>query len=120
MNNLERINNYYTNPRLSNSLLSAMTNPRIFKLKKERPELFENEDKTALRIGSAVDCLLTSPDRWDEEFIVVDVNKPYGLMGTFVQYLPKGITRLSDKEMYQTAYEKSGYKMSIDWAIEKF
>lgn len=115
-----RINNYYSNPRLSNSLLSAMTNPRVFKLKRERPELFENDDKTALRIGSAVDCLLTSPDRWDEEFIVVDVSKPYGLMGTFVQHLPKNLTRISPKEEYLNAYEKSGYKMSVDWVIEKF
>jgi hypothetical protein len=51
---------YYKSPRISNSLLKAIANPRILKLKKDNPELFE-DDSASLRIGSAVDCLLTDP-----------------------------------------------------------
>jgi hypothetical protein len=66
MNNLtssEKLKMYYESPRISNSLLSSMNNPRLFKLRRERPELFEDEDGTAFRFGSALDCILTSPDR---------------------------------------------------------
>jgi hypothetical protein len=54
---------YYKINRISNSLLSSLLNPRVAKMKRDNPELFEDEDDTALRIGSSVDCLLTSPDR---------------------------------------------------------
>lgn len=57
----EQIVSYYKSTRLSNSLLKSTQNPRLLKLKRENPELFENDDSTAFRIGSAVDCLLTSP-----------------------------------------------------------
>lgn len=56
----EIINAYYASPRISNSLLKATQNPRLLKLKKDNPELFE-DDSTALRVGSAVDCLLADP-----------------------------------------------------------
>lgn len=59
----QQIEDYYKSPRLSNSALSAVQNPRLLKLKREFPEAFELEDSTALRVGSALDCLLTSPDR---------------------------------------------------------
>jgi hypothetical protein len=51
---------YYKSPRVSNSLLKSVQNPRVLKLKKDNPELFD-EDSVALRVGSAVDCLLTDP-----------------------------------------------------------
>jgi hypothetical protein len=58
---LEVTRNYYSSTRISNSLLKATQNPRLLKIKKDHPELFENDDSTAFRVGSAVDCLLTSP-----------------------------------------------------------
>lgn len=113
------ITEYYKSPRISNSLLKAIANPRILKLKKDNPELFE-DDSASLRIGSAVDCLLTDPKAWVSKFKVLEVNKPYGFMGTFVSNLPKGITKDSPKEDYMSAYWMSGYKMSADWVINKF
>jgi hypothetical protein len=110
---------YYKSPRVSNSLLKSVQNPRVLKLKKDNPELFD-EDSVALRVGSAVDCLLTDPKAWDTKFKVLEVNKPYGFMGTFVSHLPKGITKESPKEDYMDAYWMSGYKMSADWVINKF
>ena len=117
---LEVTKNYYQSTRISNSLLKSVQNPRLLKLKKDRPELFENEDSTAFRIGSAVDCLLTSPKEWEERFRVLEVNKPYGLMGTFVQNLPPGLHRDSEQFKYEKAYWQSGYKMSISWVIDRF
>lgn len=97
-----------------------MLNPKQAWLRRNNPELFEDEDDTALRIGSAVDCLLTSPERWDTDFVVGDVFKPYGLMLKFVRNLPKGLKANSPAEMYQAAYDKAGYKKGIDWVINQF
>jgi hypothetical protein len=51
---------------------------------------------------------------------VLDVNKPYGLMGTFVQHLDPGITLSSPDSMYERAYWQSGYKMPLSWVIDRF
>ena len=93
---------YYNSPRLSNSTLSAIQVPRLLKLKKENPKL--EEDSVSLRVGSALDCLLTSPSRWDADFRVLNVNKPYGLMGKFVENLPAGIKIDSPPLVFEEAY----------------
>lgn len=80
----------------------------------------ENEETKFFRIGSALDCQLTSPERWDKDFIVVDAIRPYGFMGKFVDNLPANLTPESPVEMYQEAYDEAGYKMSISKVIEKF
>lgn len=97
-----------------------MINPKVANLKRNNPELFEDEDDTALRIGSAVDCLLTSPERWDDDFVVGDVFKPFGLMFKFVKNLPKGLTIDSPLEDYKEAYDKAGYKKSVAWVVDQF
>lgn len=40
-------------------------------------------------------------------------------MGKFIDNLPAGLTPLSSADMYQEAYDKAGYKMSIYKVIEK-
>jgi hypothetical protein len=105
---------------VSNSLLSGILNPKLFWLKRNKPELFEDEEDTHYRIGSAVDCLLTSPQDWDTTFVVGDVYKPFGLMGKFVKHLPKGLNADSPNEDYAEAYEKAGYKKSLDWVVTQF
>lgn len=115
----DRIKEYYSDPSISNSLLGLMSNPRWVKLKMENPEI-EDNDKSFFRIGSALDCLLTDPDRWDTDFIVVNANKPYGLLGKFIDYLPVGLESTSHRVLYQEAYDNSGYKMAIDKVIAKF
>lgn len=85
----------------------------------ENPDM-ENEETRFFRIGSALDCLLTSPERWDKDFIVVDANRPYGFMGKFIDNLPSGLTMDSPFVLYQEAYDLAGYKMSLDKVIDRF
>lgn len=40
-------------------------------------------------------------------------------MGKFVDNLPGGLTPFSEDHLYQEAYDKSGYKMSLDRVIKK-
>lgn len=116
---MDKIKEYFDSPRLSNSLLKKLRNPRILKLQKENPEI-EDSDKAHFRIGAAVDCLLTSPERFEQDFKVVWASRPYGLMGKFVSNLPPGIDQHSPQEMYEEAYVKAGYKMGIGWVVSKF
>lgn len=120
MTKSEIIKEYYNSPRISNSSLKLLdVSPRLFKLKKEDPQRFK-EDTTALRIGSAVDCLLTDPEGWQSNFEVTDFNKPYGLMEKFVKALPPGITASSALTDYSDGYYSSGYKMPLNWVVDKF
>lgn len=77
-------------------------------------------DKSYFRIGSAVDCLLTSPDLWEDEFIILQGNRPGGRMGDFVDNLPPNISETSALEDYRDAYAASGYKFSIERVVEWF
>ena len=80
----------------------------------------EDDEKVHFRIGSALDCQLTSPELWDEKFLVIEATRPMGFMGKFIDNLPSGLDPLlSDISLYQEAYDKAGYKMSINKVIEK-
>ena len=52
--------------------------------------------------------------------MVVDVNRPYGLLAKFVDNMPAGLDKDSSYFMYQEAYDKSGYKMNIEKVIANF
>lgn len=80
----------------------------------------EDDDKKFFRIGSALDCLLTDPGRWEQDFIVVDATRPYGFMGKFIENLPIGLTTTSEFSMYQQAYEAAGYKMALEKVVDRF
>jgi len=71
-------------------------------------------------VGAALDCLLTSPERWDTDFTVIDAKRPYGLLGKFIDKLPSGLDENSDISLYRDAYTDSGYKMWLDKVVEKF
>lgn len=43
------ISMYYNSPRISNSFLSSMDNPKLAYMRKTRPELFQDEESAALR-----------------------------------------------------------------------
>lgn len=117
-NQIEEIRRYFSTPRISSSLLSALQNPKYLWLKERG--LVEDEEKVFFKIGSALDCLLTSPDRWDTDFMVATANRPTGLLGKFVSVLPLGLTRESPVEEYLGAYEYAGYRRPIEWVIEFF
>lgn len=115
---MNRIQSYFASPALNSSKLKLVYNPKkLFLLENG---LIDDEESAALRIGSAVDCLLTDPDRWEEEFLSIEVEKPYGMMLKFIQNLPKNISILSDTQQYEQAYKASGYKIPIERVIEKF
>lgn len=116
---MNKVIEYYNTKAISNSLLKVIEhNPKLFWLKQQG--LVEDEDSTYLRIGSAVDCLLTQPENWDLEFIVMQNERPYGLMRNFVEELPPGLNIASGYEEYEEAYKKSGYKVSIDRVVNWF
>lgn len=73
-----------------------------------------------MRVGSALDCLLTSPERWEYDFTVIDAKRPYGLLAKFIDHLPPGLSQDSEIELYEEAYKDSGYKMWIDKVVDKF
>jgi hypothetical protein len=116
---MNEIKEYISAKALSNSTLGLMLNPRWVKLKLENPEI-EDNDTTYFRTGSALDCLLTSPERWDEDFKVISVSRPWGLMGKFIDNLPPNLDMFSSAEHYQEAYDKSGYKMKLETVINNF
>lgn len=124
MGQREEIREYFKSPRLNASRLKGLDNPKMIKFRADNPDT-EDEDKRHFRIGSAIDCLLTTPALFNEEFIVMYQNRPTGFMGVFIDSLPLDLTEESELDRYQEAYEKAGYKMSIDsvvkhlWEIEK-
>lgn len=116
---MNKIEQYFNTKAISNSLLGAVTNPRWLKIKMDTPDT-EDEDKVHFRIGSALDCQLTSPELWEEQFLVIDATRPMGFMGKFIDNLPPGLDPLlDDVDKYKEAYDVAGYKMSISKVIEK-
>lgn len=110
---------YFNVKAISNSLLSTLHNPRWLRIKMENPDT-EDEDRVHFRIGSALDCLLTTPLLWDDLFIVIDAKRPMGFMGKFIDNLPSGLDPLlSDTIQYKEAYDKAGYKARIETIISK-
>ena len=116
---MDKLKEYFTTKAVSNSMLGALYNPKWVKFKMENPDS-EDDDKKFFRIGAGLDCLLTSPQRWDQDFQVIDAVRPFGLMGKFIDNLPKDINILSDESEYREAWDKSGYKMKLSKIIEKF
>lgn len=105
---------------LRQSLLKTFEeSPKKFYQKVTNQET-EKEDSSALRIGSALDCYLTEGETFFDKFEVIEVNKPWGLMGTFIENLPPNLSLDSPKEDYKEAYTKSGYKMDLNKVITWF
>jgi len=110
---------YFNVKAISNSLLGTLHNPRWLRIKMENPDT-EDDEKVHFRIGSALDCILTTPEMWDEKFIVIDAKRPMGFMGKFIDNLPSGLDPLlSDTVQYKEAYDKAGYKAKIETIISK-
>tara|TARA_R110002051_G_scaffold321573_2_gene409595 strand:- start:186 stop:1133 length:948 start_codon:yes stop_codon:yes gene_type:complete len=83
-------------------------------------------DSEALRKGSALDCMLTEPDKFDERFAVADKTPPGGMMGEFVKVLLELREKIDDfseaafEAALQTAYKASGFKTKYETVIKKF
>ncbi len=116
---MNKIQEYFSSKRISNSLLGSLQNPRQVKMKMDHPEM-EDDDKKHFRVGSALDCKLTDADSFDETFHVVDTIRPFGYMGKFVESLPASLTPGADIDLYRDAYEAAGYKMRIERVVDSF
>jgi hypothetical protein len=82
--------------------------------------LIEDEDKNHFKIGSAVDCALTTPSIFSSTYRISSSNKPTGLLGKFVDALPPGLEMTSPTTFYESAYKKAGYKKEMTWVISYF
>jgi PDDEXK-like domain of unknown function (DUF3799) len=133
--NPNRAETYFREKAINNSLLSQAFNPYWIRWKLDNPDA-DREEFRYFRIGSAVDCLLTDADRFNELFFVFTQSKPSGLAGKFIDNLPlfalneenepiygaEGdlISFNRDYSLYQEAYNKAGYRIPIRTVIQNF
>jgi len=76
--------------------------------------LVDDPQSSAISLGSAVDILLTDPDRFDEEIYVMTTNKPSSEM---MQKFVATYLFTDDKEK---AWLASGFKIGVDATWKKF
>lgn len=114
-----QIKKYFSHPAVNSSKLKMVNNPLML-YQYEMGILTDDEESRALRVGSAVDCLLTTPERWKYDFFVLNVSKPSGLRGVFIDNLPPNLSPLSPLGEYEKAYTKSGYKLPLKTVVDRF
>ena len=81
----------------------------------------EKKYSNAFRFGSLVDCLLTSPEEFDNDYVVYGGQAPTGQMGAFCEALVKlyNINPLGDNA--QQAYDMVGFKRdNLDKVLKRF
>ena len=108
------------NHRVSISGLNLLAkSPRAYKMYIENPR---DEESEALRKGSALDCMLTEPDKLDDRFAVADKTPPGGMMSDFIgAYLHlKNRDDLTEDTIRKAAYDDSGFKTKYETVIKKF
>ena len=108
------IKKYYEHEGISQSKLKDLNlHPKYFKGRDEETE--ERPLSGAFLLGSAVDCKLTTPELYDEQFAIIDVEKPTGQLGYYINRLLLGDTA---EEAYDTTKAWNGGKLRDN--IEKF
>lgn len=112
---MDKIDKYFESPLLNQGTLKKLHNPKwILHSVKEN-------DKDFYRVGDAIDTILTKgKHEFDNNFIVLSMNRPLGKMGLFIDNLPPDLTKDSEEELYTKAYEASTYKNKINKIIENF
>lgn len=76
--------------------------------------LVDDPESSAISLGTAVDTLLTQPDKFDEQIYVMTTKKPTAPM------MLKFVEELINTDDPEKAYEASGFKISIDAVHKKF
>lgn len=95
---------------LSYSRLSKLADgPQAYK-----KGLEEKVDSSALSLGSAVDLLLTAPDKFHDEIFVMSVDKPDSDM------MCKFCEVYAETDDTSKAHIASGYKINLDRTMKKF
>lgn len=109
------VEEYFASPRINQSLLGALSNPKWIKITKE-----DSIEKDYYRVGSAIDCLLTEGKfKFNEQYAILPEARPKGMMGIFIDTLSLDLDENSDIEEYRIAYETAGYKTKIELVIKK-
>ena len=120
-----RTERYHASPALNVSKMKSLDNPKWVKYREDNPDT-EDQDKRHYRIGGAIDSILTSPELFNQEYVVSYRERPGGLMGIFIDALPLDLDPESDIELYREAYDESGYKTRMElivkklWEVEKY
>jgi hypothetical protein len=108
---------YRKYPAVSQSMLGWLDQHPKYYYFKTRTKTPSSEDH--FRMGSAVDCLLTSPKEFKDRFIQITDFVPTGKMkalcDAYLKYLGKN---LSKKDAFLHAYQDADYSIGID-AVEK-
>jgi len=113
---------YFTEDRLNASTLKGLDEPHWVDYRRRNPDSNKFEARH-FRIGDAIDCMMTTPEAFADEFQIISGNRPSGKMGVFADALPLGLTPDSDQSAYTEAYQKAEYKYPIgsviDWLWQK-
>jgi len=106
------------------------TDRKKFYKEKVLGEKREEEYNKAMLIGSLVHCLLLDPHEFDNRYLMSTCDAPpTGMVLTFTESLYRqtmsnmdedGNITLDFKKMIETAHLESGFKISIEAAVEKF
>lgn len=104
---MKRVTNYNNSRAINASLLKRVHNPKWIRYYLDHPDT-DPDAKRHLRIGQALDTLLTSDEEFYNEFYIVDKVRPGGLMGKFIDALPRGLNEESSPDEYLEAYEQAG------------
>ena len=110
---LEREVEYRGKEAVSYSLLSAFDTHVKYGKGDQKTE------SSSFRFGSLVDCLLTSPEEFDKDYVIYAGEVPTGQMGQYCKYLLE--SEPFDMTPELTAYNKVGFKRdSLDKVIARF
>ena len=115
--NGDHIDSYFRSKRVNVSTLKRLDNPKWIKWKLDNPKA-EDEEKRHFRIGGAIDTLLTSPERFNDEYVVLYQNRPTGKMGIFIDNLPLDLVEDSPLEAFQGAYDAAEYRVKLPVIVQ--
>jgi len=123
---------YYKHKAISQSSLKLLDfNPKVFYEREQRwlDNIIEDKPKMevseSMLLGSTVDCLILTPELFNDQFIVLD-EKPTGQMLSFVEELIKlDLKSYSDtcdiEDIAKQAYTKVGFKREgLDSVLNNF
>lgn len=102
---------------LSQSALKKLNvSPKLFKDNLEEDKV----ETESMIVGRAIDCLITTPDEFDNEFALANFDKkPSGKMGQMIDLLYQ-YDYDGEKELFKQAYEEVGWGYSLERVYESF
>lgn len=82
------------------------------------------EETTYFLKGSAVDCLITEPEEFDNKFAVIKTGRPSGMMGDLCKlmhdYMQVNNDGLPVETLFNVAFKKVGFKLKEETVWKKY